>query len=190
MLKCTFALQKEEFTLSDRKEQPTDTTSSISWSKTTTFPTFATGSWDSHVRIYRVDLEKKSLAQAVSFDAKVPCLGVDWHEDATQVFTGCTSGEVKGFALHRNQGFEIGSHEGIVKDVYWLKATNILCSVSLDRTVRFWDLRERGPVYQFELKYEPLYSDLYEHKLALALSENKVTLVDLAEGLKTKDSQE
>jgi len=134
--------------------------------------------------------ESIELTLRRNLDAKVPCLGVDWHEDATQVFTGCTSGEVKGFALHRNQGFEIGSHEGIVKDVYWLKATNILCSVSLDRTVRFWDLRERGPVYQFELKYEPLYSDLYEHKLALALSENKVTLVDLAEGLKTKDSQE
>ncbi len=98
-------VEKDNWTVSDPTEHPTDTVSSISWSKTSTVPTFATSCWDSHIRIYQVDTEKKTLAQTACLETDSPCLSVDWHPDGTQVFAGCASGDIKGFDLANSQGF-------------------------------------------------------------------------------------
>jgi len=123
------------------------------------------------------------------FDAEAPCLCVDWHEDAARIFAGCTSRAVKGFDLIKYKGFEIGSHEGIVKDVFWLAETNTLCSVSTDKTVRFWDLRQSGHMGEIRLEYKPFCSDLCENQLAVGLSESKFTLIDLVEAQKAQGAQ-
>jgi len=129
------------------------------------------------------------MSQRACFNAESPCLSVNWSEDNKKVFVGCVSGVIKEF--HVESGIEsvVGEHSKPVKDVYWLSATNTLCSVSFDQTVKFWDLRQSGHVNEIKLGYKPQCSDLFENKLVLGLSNSRVTLVDVLEAQKARDYQ-
>jgi len=163
----------------DELDLPTDTISSISWAPSGNNPTFATSDWASCIRIYNLDPNFSSLTQQACFDAQSPCLCVKWHEDEKTVFAGCTDGSVKSYDIPSGNRSEIGRHEGPVKSVHWISAANALLTLSFDKTLKFWDLRQAWPVAGYRLDHKVYCSDVLFPYLAIGLSEAKCLFVDL-----------
>jgi len=165
--------------LSDSSDALTNTVSCIAWASQQILPTFATSDWDACIRIWNVNSGPDALALKDCFDAKSPCLSVNWHQDETKLFTGCIDGTIQAFDIASGKSEVIGYHQNAVKNVYWLQDSNALVSVSFDETVRFWDPREGGHVAGFILEYKPFCSDLLFPYLALGCSDLKTMVVDL-----------
>jgi len=168
-----------DINIKDPQDCPTDTVSSISWTPSGNNPTFATSDWASYIRIYNLDPDSLALAQQACFDAESPCLSVKWHEDETTVFAGCTDGSVKSYDIATGNCSVIGNHEGPVKSVHWIPASNTLLTLSFDKTLRFWDPRQIEPVAMHRLDYKVYCSDMLYPYLILGLSEAKCLVVDL-----------
>jgi len=178
-----------EITLSETEDQPTDTISKISWGPgSSRFPTFATSNWDSRIRIYQVNVQGKTMSQKTSFSAGSASFCVNWHPEMTRVFAGCAPNMVKEFDIETGKGTEIGKHRSQVKDVYWVPSTQTLCSVSSDKTIKFWDVRQSSQVGEIKLEYQPYCADMFENKLILGLAKSKVLLLDVIDAQKTRDS--
>lgn len=94
-----------------------------------------------------------------------------------KLFVGCINNKVKIFDTTTGQSINVCQHESRVKDVYWIEAANILCSLSFDKTIRFWDLRFSNP--SFSLGHKVYCSDLLFPNLALALSNEKILIINL-----------
>jgi len=170
-----------DLSITDPQETPTDSVSCISWTPSGKNPTFATSAWDSFIRIYNVDSEASSLEQKSCFEADSPCLSVNWHEDETTLFAGCTDGSARSFDVETGQSEVIGHHEGPVRSVYWLSQPNALLTLSYDRTLRFWDPRQEGSkhVAGFKLDYKPFCSDLIYPNLVVGMSETAILYLNL-----------
>jgi len=178
-----------DITLSKTDDQPTDTISKISWGPSSSrFPTFVTSNWDSYIRIYQVNVQDRTMAQKTSFSAGSASLCVSWHPEMTRVFAGCAPNLVKEFDVETGKGTEIGKHRAQVKDVFWLPSTQTLCSVSSDKTIKFWDVRQSSQVSEIKLQYQPYCADLFENKLVLGLAKSKILLLDVVDAQKTRDS--
>jgi len=174
--------------LSETEEQPTDTISKISWGPSSSRnPIFATSNWDSYIRIYQVNVQDKTMAQTASFSSGSPSFCVNWHPEMTRVFAGCAPNLVKEFDVETGKGIEIGRHRAQVKDVYWISSTQTLCSVSSDKTIRFWDVRQTGHVSEIKLEYQPYCSDMFENKLLLGLAKSNIALLDVVEAQKSNE---
>jgi len=170
-----------DINVKDVEDLPTDTVSNICWATKGVVPTFATSDWASFIRIYQLDPDTKELTQNARFDNDSPCLSVRWNEDETKLFTGCADGVVNSFDLPSGgKCEEIGKHNGPVKSVHWLSEVNILVTLSFDKTLRFWDLRQDKPVAGFGLDHKVYCSDLLYPYLAIGLSDAKILTVDLA----------
>ena len=166
----------------DPRDNPTDTVSSISWRNVTTSPpTFAVASWDSYIRLYQVDPENKTMDLQASLAAEAPSLCANWHEDMTKLYAGLISNEIQEFDIEMNKECLIGRHSEPVKDVFWMANMGVLCSVSFDKMIRFWDVRQSGHIGEIRLKEKPICSDFYGTKLALGLTDQKVTVIDITE---------
>jgi len=84
----------------------------------------------------------------------------------------------------------IGLHEEPVKSVYWLGSTNQILSLSLDKTLRLWDPRQEGPTTCYTLDHRMYCSDLLYPYLGLALSEQKLMLLNVEEIQSTLETKE
>jgi len=171
---------ENDIKIANPEQAPTDTVSCISWAPSGKISTFAASSWDSHVRIYNVNLESMALEQKSCFDTERPSLTVSWHEDEKTVFTGCADGSIKSFDVETRSSDTIGNHDGPVKDVHWLAEPNALLTVSFDKTLRFWDPRQGSKhVAGFKLKHQVFCSDLLYPLLGLGMSDSKVMFLNL-----------
>jgi len=79
-----------------------------------------------------------------SLAAEAPSLCANWHEDMTKLYAGLISNEIQEFDIEMNKECLIGRHSEPVKDVFWMSKTGVLCSVSFDKVIRFWDVRQSG----------------------------------------------
>jgi len=184
------SLYSPDIQLSETEDQPTDTVSKISWGPSSSrAPIFATSNWDSYIRIYQVNVQDKTMAQKASFSSGSPSFCVNWHPEMTRVFAGCAPNLVKEFDVETGKGIEIGKHKAQVKDVYWISSTQTLCSVSSDKTIRFWDVRQSKQVCEIRLNYQPYCSDMLEDKLYLGLAKSNLMFLDLIEAQKNNNSK-
>jgi len=168
-----------DFNVADPSDQPKDTVSSIAWSPSGNNSTFVTSDWDSQIRIYEVKEDPGTLVQEAQFDAESPCLSVKWNDDETRVFAGCADGTVKLFdILNGGKCLEIGKHEGPVKSVHWIPSEKCLLTISFDKTIKCWDLRQDGHTSELQLDYKPFCSDVLYPYLAVGLSDAKILLMD------------
>ena len=174
-----------DINVSHQNQLPADSVSSIVWMPYDNYRLFATASWDSKIRIYeplvdKFNSNKVNLELHGGFEVEDPCLSIAWCEDdPTKLFGGCVNGTVKAFDISSGKYASIGAHQGSVKDVYWLPKANVLLSLSFDKTINFWDLRQEEPAATLALGYKAFCSDLLLPYLAVGMSDEKLALIDL-----------
>jgi len=181
------ALKNDDASMSDinivkQEHFPSDTISSITWAPSTSVRMFSASSWDSKIRIYDTviqSMQEKGLVQKACFDVEDPCLSTNWSEDLSKLFAGCVNNTVKAFDLNTGQSANVGQHDGGVKSVYWISSANTLCTLSFDKTIRFWDLRQQNPVAGFNLGLKVYCSDFYAPNIVVGLADEKILLVNL-----------
>jgi mRNA export factor len=172
----------QDINVGNANEAPNDTVSSIAWCPNTSYRYFATTSWDSKVRIYDtvIQNQKAALSLKVGFDVEDPCLSVTWCDnDMTKLFGGSVNGSVKIFDIQSGKSENIGLHDGSVKSVYWLPKASLAVSLSFDKTIRFWDLRQQQPAAALNLGLKVYCSDLLYPLLAVGMSSEKLLFLDL-----------
>ena len=103
---------------------------------------------------------QKGLVLKTTLDVEDPCLCTSWTGDMSKLFAGSVNSTVKGFDINTGQAGNIGQHDGAVKDVYWMDQVNMLCSLSFDKTMKFWDLRQSNAAATFNLGHKVFCSDI------------------------------
>ncbi|KAI1116218.1 Poly(A)+ RNA export protein [Nemania sp. NC0429] len=121
-----------------------DTIGSLSWSPVSDH--LAAASWDGKVRIY--DVSSTGHARHVStMIGDQPVLSCDWAKDGTMVVAGGGDEKIRAMDLRTSQQAVIGAHDAPVRGVRFVEVPGthgpVVVSGSWDRTVRFWDTRQR-----------------------------------------------
>ena len=168
----------DDITLANVADEPTDTVSSIAWSPIPTEKVFACSSWNSQIRVFDVSTTNSSLTLRTKLTTEHPCLSVCWENDMTTLFAGSIDGSIKALDMNTTQSIDLGHHEG-VKDMYWITAARMLCSLGFDKKMRLWDLRQKKAAAELELGLKVFCSDMIFPMLAVGLSSEKVLLINL-----------
>lgn len=119
---------------------PTDTVSAVAFSPTA--DVLAVASWDSYVRIYRID---KTQAQPVQphqqYQHEGPVLDVCFNSEGNKVVSGGADKVARCFDLNTNQTAVVAQHNDTIRCVRWLRAFGgALVTGSWDRTVKLWKI--------------------------------------------------
>jgi len=105
------------------EHNPTDSVSCFAWIKSDLIKAFACSSWDSSIKIYRVEDQfvPYSLKYAMSISTDDPCLSVEWQSEIALI-GGCIDNTVTVFcvgATKTSYGSQNG-HQDAVKSVHWV----------------------------------------------------------------------
>jgi len=175
-----------DINLVNQNEYPGDTVSSIAWIPNANMRMFACSDWGSKIRLYEAvvqSMQQKGIVQKACLDVEDPCLSVNWSDDCTKIFAGCINNTVKAFDANTGQSATVGQHDAGVKDVHWIPGANTLCTLSFDKTMRFWDLRQQQPVAGYNLGLKAFCSDLYVSQqnmyMVIGLQDEKILVVNI-----------
>ncbi|PWN49212.1 WD40 repeat-like protein [Violaceomyces palustris] len=122
-----------------------DSVSALSFSPTADF--LAVASWDTFVRIYKVD---KTSSQLVTpwqqYQHEAPVLDVCWSADGSKVISAGADKVARCFDMNTNQSTVVAQHNEPVRSVRWSKACGgVLVTASWDKTLKIWKV---GPTPQ------------------------------------------
>ena len=129
--------------------------------------------------VSKLSIHTHFLISRQTFQTEDPCLSVSWTDDTKHLLAGCIDNTIKSIDINTGQSINIGQHDGIVKDLHWLQAARTLCSLSADKTMRFWDLRQKNAVAKFDIGEKIFSSDMVFPNLLLGLSGEKILLINL-----------
>jgi len=167
-----------------------DSIAQICWYPDERFHVFGVSSWDSKVRIYSVTEENsvQILQERSTFNTEYPCLSLSFRESSNHMAAGFIDGTVSVIDTSRGeQTFQtIGKHEDAVKGVYFFQESDgnsFLCSVSYDKTLKVWDLRQQGPVATIRLGAKVVCSDMAFPKMILGLSNQRFHVFNILQDL-------
>ena len=164
-------------------DTPHDSVSCISWAPKAGLYSFACSAWDSTIRIYdnqdRDASREYNVVQKAKFTVEDPCLSVTWSGDMLKLFAGCINNSIKSVDISTGKSVNVGTHGAAVKDIYWIQAANTLCTLSYDKTMRFWDLRQQNHVAKFDLGRKVFCSDMSFPNILMGTSDEKILIVNL-----------
>ena len=143
---------------------------------------FATGGWDSKLRLFEIKyqiISQNYEKDDVSISAnqinlcqhQSPILSASWKGNSGNIITGCVDGSINCIDIQKNVLNKIGQHNSGCKEVLYHDKYNILLTGGWDGALKLWDLRSPNSLasYQFNNK---IYSMSYGNNLlVLALSE-------------------
>ncbi len=166
-----------------------DTVSCLTWSQDENPNLLLCSTWDGYVIIYKVistDAEVSTVDRITLCDTtrfENPVLSVAWQNNLKRIIAGSIDGSIfirdpGGFAVGN---LKIGQHDDAVKGVYSVEEINahVICSVSYDKTMKFWDIRSRGQISSFDLGAKAVCSDFLFPYVAIGLSNEKLLMFDI-----------
>ncbi|KAI1769197.1 WD40 repeat-like protein [Hypoxylon sp. FL1150] len=158
-----------------------DTISSVSWSPVAHH--LAAASWDGKVRIYDVDASTAAARGAALLAADGPLLDCDWAKDGTLVVAAGADAKTHILHVATGQTDTLGSHAKPVRCVRFVDVPGsgapVVASGSWDRTVKYWDLRQRDPVATVACRERVYAMDAAASLLVVGTAAQHVHLIDL-----------
>lgn len=139
-------------------DTPNDSISSISWSKSNLL---ATGCWDKNIYIWKYHKNEAKPIQMISLETPVLCTTYD--DD--NLYSGSCDGHIYHHSFENS--VLIGQHEGPVKTLHYSKALSLLISGSFDKTVKFWDIRQKKHVHSISISGKVTVSSVFEKKIMI-----------------------
>ena len=166
------------------EHNPTDSVSCFAWIKSDLIKAFACSSWDSSIKIYRVEDQfvPYSLKYEMSISTDNPCLSVEWQSVNTLI-GGCIDNTVKVFyvgATKTSYGSQNG-HQDAIKSVHWIDPYKIALSFSYDKTMKIWDFRTQELVKTHQLGGKPYCVDVQFPYVALGLDDGRVAITSITD---------
>jgi len=173
---------QNDITVSNQNDLPTDSVSSIVWVPSNNAKLFACSSWDSKIRIYDPSIDNYSAKINLKggFQTENPILSLSWcQDDVSKIFGGSTDGSVRVFDITSGKDMVVGQHDHSVKGLYYVPNAGIVCSLSFDKTIRFWDLKQPQPIATIPVGHKVYCSDFSFPYLAIGMSDERVAFIDL-----------
>lgn len=139
-------------------DTPNDSISSISWSKSNLI---STGCWDKNIYTWKFQKNEAKPVQMISLEAPILC--TTYSDD--NLYSGSCDGHIY---LHQfEQSTLIGQHEAPVKTVHYSKELSLLITGSFDKTVKFWDVRQKKHVHSISISGKVNVSSVFEKKIMI-----------------------
>ncbi|KAF9318583.1 hypothetical protein BG003_011021 [Podila horticola] len=155
---------------------PTDSISELAFSKTRDF--LAASSWDNEVRVWEV-LTNGSTVPKIKYAHKGPVLSCHWNKDGSKLASGGADNIAQVMDMVTGESTQFGVHEAPIKSVRWLDEYNIVATGSWDKTIKYWDLRNKNPISSVALSSRCHSIDTRDAFLVCATMDNFVTVYEL-----------
>lgn len=150
---------------------PSDTVSCLAWSPNGNF--LAVASWDNSVRVYEINPATGEGQGRFVYQHEAPALGVCWLPDGSKVVSGGCDNVLRSYDVASGQSAVVGQHDMPVMGLCIVDVGQpMVASVSLDKTLRYWNLTSPQPVATVQLP-ERGYAVCSAQKLLVASCANK-----------------
>lgn len=159
-------------------EPPSDSVSSIAFSPIADLLSVA--SWDNKVRIYEVNPNTGDAQGRALYEHQAPVLSTCWLADGSKVVSGGCDNVVRAYDPQSGQAVQIGSHDAPVKSVCSFQmGSPMVASASWDKTLRYWDLRQQGPISTVALPERAYTMDTQKELLVVGCADRKLAIINL-----------
>ncbi|WFD06336.1 RNA export factor gle2 [Malassezia vespertilionis] len=164
----------------------TDTVSALAFSPTA--DVLAVSSWDTYVRIYRID---KTNAQPVQpwqqYNHEAPVMDVCFNAEGTKVISGGADKMARCFDLNTNQTSVVAQHNDTIRCVRWMAALGgALVTGSWDKTVKVWKIEPQPTlVTSIDLPERVYAMDVIGPVIIVAMAERKIMAFQMNEATGT-----
>jgi len=158
-----------------------DSVACLSWGQDENPNVLLCSTWDGFVYLYHVRTQQQgeieivsNIEETYSKSMVIPCISLDWQHSAKKIIAGSIDGTIFSMDTNASEVQTIGKHDDAVKGVYYLEERNQVCSLSYDKTVKFWDMRSPEPVSSFNLGEKIVCCDFRFPLMAVGLSNQKL----------------
>ena len=174
----------KEYKRSTRNFQ--DSVACLSWHKDENPNILACSAWDATLSVHYVTARNREVStvenvyEGASRNFLTPFISLGWQSTERKLIAGNIDGSIHLIDLNDFPiSDQIGKHDDAVKGVYYLEESRTICSLSYDRTMKFWDPRTQGQIISFNLGAKPVCSDMLFPNIAIGLSNEKLLIFDM-----------
>jgi len=165
-----------------------DSIANICWFPDETENVVACSSWDSKIHVNQFSPSSFSpthpvtnLSTIASITTEYPCISLAWLKESRKLCGGAIDGSIYCIdPADNNSILVVGKHDDAVNGVYYLEQSGgVLCSISYDKTMKFWDLRSSSPIVNCQLGAKPVCSDVNPTTMVIGLENEKLMVFDI-----------
>lgn len=163
----------------------TEPISSMKWT-TNQYDIVAVGSWDKSAYFWNVQKQINEQTEAAQFKADLigktthnaPVLSVGFSKDNI-LFSGSCDGQIKATKIGQQGSMDVGKHDLGVKSLDYIDALNLLYSGSWDKSLRYWDLRQKTCVATVNAGEKVYTSNVKDEYLIIGTADRQISIFDL-----------
>lgn len=186
----------------DCPQSPSDTPTDVCWfwPNPQNHPLLCATAWDGTARVWEVRTSAALLNRPTTgYNYSDPTIaGIDpkaMYTHTSALFSaqfipgpalvlGASDGKILSHNLQTNQNVQIGQHDGPVRRVFWYEKKSLICGVSWDTTIKWWDARSPTPVAQINMpdNVPANEADMNGDTLAVSLLDKRIFIYDFRLG--------